>query len=72
MDSSGGGMNGGGGVVKYAVCIGCGFARYSGGGGAYVCGCCAFIESIAKRSSNFASISAIFSSAVLSSLPIWK
>ena len=56
-------MNGGGGVVKYAVCIGCGFARYSGSGGVYVCGCCAFIESIAKRSSNFSSISAILASA---------
>ena len=56
-------MNGGGGVVKYAVCMGCGFSGYCGGGGAYVCGCCAVIEIIAKRSSNFASISAIFVSA---------
>ena len=46
-------MNGGGGVVKYSVCIGCGFAGYCGGRGAYVCGCCAVIDSIAKRSSNF-------------------
>ena len=59
-----GGMNGGGGVVKYAVYIGWGFAGYCcGGGGVYVCGCCAVIESIAKRSSNSASISAILASA---------
>ena len=57
------GLNVGGGVVKYTVCIGYGFAGYCGGGGVYVCGCCAVIENIAKRSSNFASISAIFASA---------
>ena len=55
-------MNGGGGVVKYAVCIGYGFAGYYGGGGAYVCGYCVVIESITKRSSKFASISTIFAS----------
>ena len=52
-------MNGGGGVVKYAVCIGWGFVGYCGGGGVYACGCCTVMDSIAKRSSNFASISAI-------------
>ena len=56
-------MISGGGIVKYAVCIGWGFAGYCGGGDVYVCGCCAVIESIAKRSSNFASIFAIFASA---------
>ena len=56
-------MYGGGGVVKYAVFIGWGFYGYCGGGGVYVCGCCAVIESIAKRSSNFSSISAILASA---------
>ena len=56
-------MNGGGGVVKYAVCIGWGLSGYCGGGCVYVCGCCAVMESIAKRYSNFASISAILDSA---------
>ena len=49
-------MNGEGGVVKYAVYVVWGFAVYCGGGGVYVCGCCAAIQSIVKRSSNFASI----------------
>ena len=56
-------MNGGGGVLKYAVCIGWGFVGYCGGGGVYACGCCVVVESIAKHSSNFASISAILASA---------
>ena len=56
-------MNGGGGVVKYAVCIVWEFVGYSGGGGMCACGCCAVMESIAKRSSDFASISAILASA---------
>ena len=56
-------MNGGGGVVKYDVCIGLEFVGYPCGGGVYACGCCAVMESIAKRSSNFASISAILASA---------
>ena len=56
-------MNGGGGVVKYAVCIGWGFVGYCGDGGVYACGCCAVMESIAKRSSNFPPISSILASA---------
>ena len=56
-------MNGGGGVVKYAVFIGWGFSGYCGGGGVYACGCCAVMGSIVERYSNFASISAILASA---------
>ena len=56
-------MNSAGGVVKYAVCIGWGFVGYCGSGGMYAFGCCAVMESIAKRSSDFASISAILASA---------
>ena len=39
------------------------FSGYCGGGGVYDCGCCAVIESLAKCSSNFVSISDIFASA---------
>ena len=49
-------MNSGDDVVKYAVCIGWEFVGYPGGGGVYAYGCFAVMESIAKRSSNFASI----------------
>ena len=61
-------MNVGGGVVKYVVCIIWGFVGYFGAGGVYACGCCTVMESIAKRSSDFASISAILASACVARL----